>query len=145
MRASDKPIVVEQTFNATLDRVWKSLTEPALMRQWYFDNISNFKPEVGFETGFTVSNDGRDFLHRWKVTEVVPHKKIAYDWSYENYPGDAWVAFELFEEGSATRLRLTHVAREDSPQDVPEFRRESGLAGWRHFVQKSLKHHLEGT
>ena len=143
MRASDEPIVVEQTYNAKPETVWRSITEPDLMRQWFFEAITDFRPEVGFEGRFTVSNEGREFPHRWKVTEVVPHKKIAYDWSYENYPGDAWVAFELFEEGSSTRLRLTYTAREDFPQDVPEFRRESGLAGWKYFVQKSLKGHLE--
>ena len=84
-----------------------------------------------------------DFLHRWKLTEVVPHRKIAYDWSYDNYPGDGGVVFELFEDDSSTRLRLTFAVREDFPQDVPEFRRESGLAGWQYFIQKSLKDHLE--
>ena len=70
---------------------------------------------------------------------------ITYDWAYEDYPGDASVTFELFEEGSSTRLRLTYAAREDFPQDVPEFRRESSLAGWQYFVQRSLKARLEGT
>jgi uncharacterized protein YndB with AHSA1/START domain len=145
MRANEEPIVVEQTFNVSPGEVWKSITEPELMRQWYFDKISSFKPEVGFETRFTVSNEGRNFPHRWRVTEVEPEKKLAYDWSYENYPGDAWVVFELFEEGSTTRLRVTHTTRKDFPQEIPEFHRDSGLAGWQYFVQKSLKEYLEGA
>lgn len=143
MKASDEPIVVEQTFNADIDTVWKSITEVDLMRQWYFDNIPSFKPEVGLETQFTVSSQGRKFAHMWKVTEVVPGKKIAYDWSYENYPGDAFVVFELFELGSSTRLQLTCTVREDFPQDIPEFQRESGVAGWKYFIKKSLKEYLE--
>jgi len=145
MRASEEPVVVEQTFRATADQVWKSITDPDLMRQWFFDNIPRFEPEVGFETTFTVVNEGREFPHRWKVTEVVPSKKIAYDWSYDNYAGDSWVEWELFEEGSATRLRLTHKVREDFPDDVPEFQRESCVAGWTYFVAQSLKSHLEGA
>jgi uncharacterized protein YndB with AHSA1/START domain len=143
MKVSEAPTVVEQTFDATLDKVWRSTTEPELMRRWYFDKISSFEPEVGFETKFTISNEGRDFPHRWKVTEVIPQKKIAYDWSYENYPGDSRVTFELLEAGTFTRLLLTHTVQEDFPEDVPEFQRESGLAGWQYFIQKSLKDHLE--
>ena len=99
MKASEGPIVVEQTLNADVETVWKSITEVDRMRGWYFDNIPSFKPEVGFETLFTVSNEGREFPHRWKVTEVVPNKKLAYDWSFDNYAGDSFVEWELFGEG----------------------------------------------
>lgn len=44
----DEPIIVEQTFNTTIDSVWKAITEIKQMRQWYFENIPTFKPEVGF-------------------------------------------------------------------------------------------------
>ena len=84
MRKNDEPIVVEQTFNAPIDAVWKSITEIDQMRQWYFDNIPAFKPEVGFETQFNVQSQGRDFLHMWKVTEVVPEKMITYNWKYDD-------------------------------------------------------------
>ena len=145
MKASDGPIVVEQTLNADVETVWKSITEIDRMRQWYFDNIPSFKPQVGFETQFMVSSHGRDFPHRWKVTEVVPNKKIAYDWSFENYAGDSFVEFELFEQGSSTRLRLTCTVREDFPEDIPEFQGESCAAGWEYFIQKSLREYLDGA
>ena len=48
MKASDEPIVVEQTFNADIDTVWKSITEVDLMRQWYFDNIPSTLPRSSF-------------------------------------------------------------------------------------------------
>ena len=130
MKAGDDPIVVQETFNADVETVWKSITEIDLMRRWYFDNIPSFKPEVGFETRFTVSSQGREFPHVWKVTEVTPKKRLAYDWRYDGYPGDSFVVFELFEQDSSTRLQLTCTVREDFPQDIPEFQRESGVAGW---------------
>jgi len=49
MRKNDEPIIVEQTFNRSIDTVWNSVTEIDQMRQWYFENIPSFKPEVGFE------------------------------------------------------------------------------------------------
>lgn len=143
MRKEDEPIVVEQTFNRSCDKVWKAITEADEMRQWFFDNIPAFKAEAGFETQFTVHNEGRDFLHLWKVTDVVPGKKLEYDWRFEGYAGDGFSRFELFEQADSTKLRLTFQARESFPQDVPEFKRESGVAGWDYFIRTSLKAYLE--
>jgi uncharacterized protein YndB with AHSA1/START domain len=142
MRKDEQTIVVEDTFNASIEIVWKSITEIDQMRQWYFENIPSFKPEVGFETQFNVQNEERNFLHRWKVTEVVPLKKIAYNWKYENYSGDSVVMFELSEENNLTKLRLTHQVLESFPEDIPEFKRESGVEGWIFFIKKSLKEFL---
>ena len=143
MNKNDDPIVVEQTLKATIDAVWRAITEPDLMRQWYFENITAFKPEVGFETQFNVQSGDRNFLHLWKVTEVIPLKRISYDWKYEDYPGDSFVVFELLERGKSTTLRLTATVREDFPDDIPEFKRESCIAGWEYFIKLRLKEHLE--
>jgi len=145
MRKDEKPIVVEQTFNATIDTVWKAITEIDLMRQWYFENIPSFKAEVGFETQFNVTSQGREFLHMWKVTEVVPQKKLTYNWKYENYPGDSFVVFELFKQNNSTRLKLTTHVRESFPDDIPEFKRESCIAGWEYLIGKRLREYLEGA
>ncbi len=53
------------------------------------------------------------------------------------------VKFELFKENGMTKLRLTHQVLEDFPDDIPEFKRESGLEGWKFFITKSLKEFLE--
>ncbi len=143
MRTDEVPIIVEEAFSASVETVWKAITQIDLMRLWFFDNIPAFEPEVGFETAFTVTNEGRNFPHRWKVTEAVPMEKIAYEWQYENYPGAALVTCELFKAGPGTRLQLTHTVLEDFPDDIPEFKRESGLAGWQYFIGGRLKAYLE--
>jgi uncharacterized protein YndB with AHSA1/START domain len=143
MKTSDDPIVVEQTYNAGVDRVWKSITDIDMMRQWYFDNIPDFVPMVGFETNFMIHNEGRDFLHMWNVTEVVPRNKISYDWRFKDYPGQSSSTFELFEKGTSTTLRVTVIVRRDFPDDVPEFRRESCIGGWKYFLGERLKLFLD--
>jgi uncharacterized protein YndB with AHSA1/START domain len=126
-----------------MEAVWSAITEIDQMRQWYFENIPSFKPEVGFETQFNVESQERNFLHLWKVTEAVPLKKIKYTWKFEGYPGDSFVVFELFEHNNGTKLRLSTEVLEDFPADIPEFKRESGVAGWTFFIKKSLKEFLE--
>jgi uncharacterized protein YndB with AHSA1/START domain len=113
------------------------------MRSWFFENIPAFKPEVGFETGFDVQSQRRNFHHLWRVTEVIPNRKLTYQWKYREYPGDSFVTFELSTEDGKTKLTLTALVVEDFPDDIPEFRRESCLAGWTYFIQDRLKTFLD--
>ena len=143
MKASDGPIIVKQTFDSSSEKVWNAITDPDEMRQWYFEMIPDFKPEVGFKTQFNVKSGDRNFNHRWRVTEVVPLQKIAYNWSYDAYPGDAYVVFEIDETDSGTTLTLTNVVREDFPDDIPEFKRASCVGGWEYFIKQRLKAYLD--
>mgnify|MGYP006294161757 CR=1 FL=1 len=142
MKSTDPPIVKEQSFSTSVDELWKAISELEQMKQWFFDNIPSFKAEVGFSTSFVVENQGRVFLHRWMITEVVPLKKIAYNWRYEGYPGDAAVIFELQEDQGQTHLRVKHIVLEDYPPDIPEFARKNCDEGWTYFIQKRLKQYL---
>lgn len=143
MKRANDPILVEQTFHVTLERVWAAITQLEEMKQWFFKNIESFEPEVGFKTSFIVKVDDRKFTHLWHLTEVIPNQKITYNWKYEEYPGDSIVSFRLFDEGSYVRLRLSHKVIEGFPEDIPEFNRESGIEGWNYFICESLKKYLD--
>lgn len=143
MKTSDEPIIVEETYRAPVEQVWNALTDVTEMRRWYFDNIPEFKPEAGFETEFIVKSDERTFSHRWKVTEVEPFKSIKYSWEFEGYPGRSTSVFELSEAEGLTKLKLTVEVYEDFPDDIPEFKRESCIGGWKYFLKGNLKRYLE--
>lgn len=138
-----KAIVVEQTFNAPIVVVWKAITDKDQMRQWFFDPIAEFEPKIGFETQFNVRCEDQEYVHLWKVTNVVPERRIAYQWRYGGYPGNSLVTWELSEVRDGTNLKLTHEGHETFPQDNPIFSRESGQAGWEYFLRESLKAFLE--
>jgi uncharacterized protein YndB with AHSA1/START domain len=139
MKTTDKPIIVEQTFNVSLEQLWQAITDVVQMRQWFFENIPSFEPEVGFETRFNIETGERDFPHVWRISEVVPGRLISYDWRYEGYAGNQLVTFELLNEGNQSRLRLTATVREDFQEGVPEFTRDACLGGWQYFIQQRLK------
>ena len=143
MKASEKPIIVEEKFDEDVDTVWAALTEPEQMRKWFFDNIPDFKPEVGFMVEFDVDAGERHFLHQWKVLRAVPKKLIEVNWRYEGYAGNAIVSFGLEQLGSQTKLTLTNTVTEDFTEGIPEFERESCIGGWRYFIQQRLKEYLE--
>ena len=143
MKTTDPPIIIEQLFNKPVDSVWQAITEHNQMIKWFFDNIPAFKPKVGFKTQFNVKAPSRDFLHLWEITEVKPQQKIVYSWKYQDTEGDSFVTFELIEVESNTKLRLTTKVIEDFDDDIPEFRYESGIAGWTYFIKEQLPKYLE--
>jgi uncharacterized protein YndB with AHSA1/START domain len=143
MQFNEEPIVVEQLIDASLEAVWNAITRVDQMREWYFEVIPAFKPEVGFETRFDIRNEDRNFPHVWTVTEVVPMKLISYDWRYEGYAGNSNVTFELSSNENFTKIRLTHKVLESFPDDIPEFKRENGVLGWQYFINEALKEFLE--
>lgn len=139
----NEPIIVEQTYNTSIDRVWKAITDSGQMRKWFFANIDSFKAEVGFETEFNVQANDKNYLHLWKITEVQVQKKIIYNWKYGGYSGNSYVIWELSSENNFTKLKLTHEGQETFPQDNPDFRRESCIEGWKYFICQRLKEFLE--
>jgi len=140
----DQPVILEKIFSAPVKKVWEALTDINQMKKWYFPQLENFKPEVGFETQFNVHHEGRDYLHIWKVVEVVAMKKISVEWKYEGYPGNSLVSFELFPEGNKTRLVLAHEGIESfMPGKYPELGKKNFIEGWTAFMDKSLKEFLE--
>ena len=56
-------IVVEQTFNAPIAVVWKAITDKDQMCQWFFETMTDFEPELSFETQFNVRCEDRDYRH----------------------------------------------------------------------------------
>ncbi|MBC7850206.1 MAG: SRPBCC domain-containing protein [Chitinophagaceae bacterium] len=136
------PFVIERVYNASPEAVWSAITDKNKMKEWYFD-LAEFKAEPGFEFEFTAGDDKKKYLHRCKVIEVIPIRKLSYTWSYEIVPGESLVSFELFPEEDRTRLRLTHSGLETFKTDNTDFKPESFEKGWSHIIGKSLKEYVE--
>ncbi len=72
-----EPFVIEKTFNAPVEMVWKAISDKDEMKKWYFD-LAEFKPEVGFEFRFSGGpSPEKMYLHLCKVTEVIENKKLS--------------------------------------------------------------------
>jgi uncharacterized protein YndB with AHSA1/START domain len=142
VKTNEPPIIVEESMDRSVDIVWKAITNVENMRQWFFGNIPDFEARLGFKTVFEVNTGGRTFTHLWEIIEVVPLKKIVYNWKYKEYPGDSLVTFELSPLNNKTVLKLTAIIKEDFPDTIPEFQRESCQGGWDYFIKNSLKSFL---
>jgi len=49
----------------------------------------------------------------------------------------------LLEDNGKVHLKLIAEVIADFSQDIPEFKRESGVGGWNYFIKESLKKCLE--
>lgn len=138
----NEPLIIERTFNAPADKVWKAITNIDQIRKWYF-NLADFKAEPGFEFEFEGGKDDNVYLHKCRVTEVVPGKKLQYSWRYQGYEGNSFVTFEIFPEGNGTRVKLTHEGLETFPMSNPDFDKKNFVQGWTSIIGTSLKEFVE--
>ncbi len=142
MNYMEEAVIVEQTFQNSPEEVWMAITSLDQMQQWFFPNIESFKPEVGFETTFNVTVEDRNFLHLWKIIEVIPMKRITYNWKYGGYSGDSEVLFDLFNQNGLTTVKLSHQVIVPFPTGIAAFSRSSCLEGWNYFIKKRLVEYL---
>lgn len=139
----NEPFVIERTYNAPVEKVWKAITDKNDMKQWYFD-LSDFKAEPGFEFRFEGGPPEKSYIHICKIKEVVQGKKISYTWSYEGYQGESIVTFELFPEGKKTRVKLTHEGLETfEVNNNPDLDKKNFVAGWNDIIGNLLKEFVE--
>lgn len=136
------PVVVEKVYNASVQKVWKAITDRDQMSQWYFD-LEEFKPEVGFEFTFFGGDENKQWEHHCRVTEVVPNKKISYTWRYPGYTGDSLVTWELFDENGKTKLVLTHSGWHTFPESETGFKKSNFVGGWTEFITVRLRDFVE--
>jgi len=140
-----KPIIKEAIVHAPVAAVWKAITDKKEMKQWYFD-IKEFKPEPGFKFRFYGEQAERKYPTSCKVLEVVQGKKISYTWSYDDFPAETIVTFELSDEGDGnTKVKLTHEGLEKIPTKIKEYSRESHNEGWNQIIGTLLKEYVEKT
>jgi uncharacterized protein YndB with AHSA1/START domain len=145
MKTNTLPFTLEKSFEAPILKVWKTITNNELMKQWYFD-IADFKPEPGFEFQFYGGTENKRYLHLCKVNEVIFSKKISYSWRFDGYPGQSLLTFQLYKEGDKkTKLKLIHEGLETFPADNPDFAKKSFAEGWTYIIGTSLKEFLEST
>jgi len=138
-----KPLILERSYNAPIEKVWKAITDRDQMKEWYFE-LDEFKPEKGFKFQFTCEDEGIAYLHACEVLVSDPPNKLSYSWTYPEYKGHSVLTWELFKEGdNKTRLKLSHEGLESFPQENPNFRIESFTGGWSYFLNEALPAYVE--
>jgi len=99
----------EITYPHARAKVWRALTEPALIEKWLM-TPEGFAPVVG--TKFILRAKGpqrgwRGFVE-CEVLEVTPERSLAYSWIGDPAQPPLVLRLTLHEAGAGTRLVLDH-------------------------------------
>ena len=89
------------------EKVWRALTEPALLTEWLLP-VLDLELEQGAAFTFkTQPVGGWDGVVNCRMLEIEAHKKLSYAWVVGDM--DTVVTFTLTPTASGTRLTLLHT------------------------------------
>ena len=137
-------ISINTQYKSAANRLWRALTERAELKLWYFDFPDTFKAEVGAQFDWYAGpSDGEQWLHRGKMLEVIPGKKLMHSWEYPGYSGSSKVCWELSAvDAENTRLIFTHTYDVPFDPSVEALKRENFVEGWKYNLHRALSEHL---
>jgi uncharacterized protein YndB with AHSA1/START domain len=132
--ASTQTISIQIELSHPPAKVWRALTEPALLARWLMEN--DIRPMTG--ESFTFRSQPTkwwDGIVRCDVLEVEPNKKITYSWRSGSPPEglDTVVTWTLTPTATGgTRLALEHTGFR--PSDAQAF--DGAGKGWHRLLAK---------
>lgn len=126
---------LDRWFPAPPDRVFSALTDIYQLRRWYTCDprsrwhFHQWDAEVGGALAVTIEAPGITVAVRGRFVEVVPAKRLAYDWNEE------FIELDLVSVNDGTQVSLTHHQLADDAE------RRIRDEGWSHNFA-SLTDHL---
>lgn len=122
-------IVVERLIDAPPSVVYSYLTDSEKWARWQGVGAT-IEPRPGGTFAVSMPTDARV---RGEFVDLIPNRRVVFTWGWIDHPsvppGSTTVEIELIAEGSATRLRLTHIGL--PPEEV-----SIHTDGWNHFLPR---------
>ena len=119
-KPSDREIRVERIFNAPRERVWRAMTDPKLVAQWWGRGnklvVERMEVEPGGQWRFVEhAPDGvQGFEGRYR--EVTPPERIVQTFAWDGMPGHVIVETATLED-LGDRTKFVSVSLFDTPED----------------------------
>lgn len=113
--------------NAPIEKVWNTLTQPKLVKQWQYGSDLITDWNVNSEIRFRNEWEGQVFEQWGKVLEIIPNQKIRYSLFFprpglEDIPENYFImSYVLSEENQKTKLEIIQEdnrpgAKQEEPQ-----------------------------
>lgn len=111
---SDREIHIERIFNAPRDRVWKALTDPALVAQWWGRGNKLEIERMEFQRGghWRFVEHGPEGKHGFegRYREVTPPERVVQTFEWDGMPGHVVVETMTLEDLGDGRTKLVNVS-----------------------------------
>lgn len=138
MDDSEIKLVINKHIQAPVEKVYAAWTDPEIMKQWFApgEGMTAPKAETDPRVGGAYlihmhdADSGSDHIVSGKYEEVVPNKKLVFDWKWKDGVDRTQVTIELKpQDNGGTLLTLTH--RGFSQQEFADKHNE----GWKGCLQ----------
>ncbi|HEY4340945.1 MAG TPA: SRPBCC domain-containing protein [Steroidobacteraceae bacterium] len=130
-----RSIVVEKILLHPPEKIWRALTDPALIERWLMRN--DFAPVVGHRFNFRAKPVmGWNGVTDCEVLEVTPPSRLVYRWNASGEQAamglKTTVTWTLVPVEGGTRVRMEHA--DFRPEDENGYRGMGG--GWPGIVDR---------
>jgi uncharacterized protein YndB with AHSA1/START domain len=103
-RSQTESIAFEFELTQAPEKVWRALTDPALLAEWLLP-VADLELEPGAAFTFKAPpQPGWDGTVNCRFLEIEPHRKLSWTWVVDDI--DTIVTFTLTPTASGTRLNL---------------------------------------
>lgn len=130
--------VLERTFDAPRELVWKTWTDPELLARWYGPRVETIVHRLELKPGglwlVEMKWGGKSHYQRVEYTEVVPPERLVWlhassdaDWNtiaspmMKDWPRVLLTTVTFEETGKGTKVRLTWVPHGASAAEIACF------------------------
>ena len=111
---SDREIRIERIFNAPRERVWRAMTDPALVAQWWGrgNKLVIERDEVTRGGHWRYVEHSAQGTHGFegRYREVVPGERVVRTFEWDGMPGHVAVETATLEDLGDGRTRLVSVS-----------------------------------
>jgi len=112
--SGDREVHIERIVNAPRDRVWKALTDPALIAQWWGRgnklDIEKHEPVRGGHWRYVEHAHGETHGFEGRFAEVVPESKIVSTFEWDGMPGHVALQTMMLEDLGDGRTRISSIS-----------------------------------
>ena len=111
---TDREIRIERIFDAPRSKVWKAMTDPNLVAQWWGRGnklvIATFEPVRGGHWRFVEHADGQQHGFEGRFREVTPEERVVQTFEWDGLPGHTIVQTMSLEDLGDGRTRIVSVS-----------------------------------
>ncbi|MEP6730793.1 MAG: SRPBCC family protein [bacterium] len=120
---TDRTIHVERVFDASRERVWRAMTDPALVAQWWGRGNKLVVERLEVERGgyWRFVEHAPDGVHGFggRYREVVPNERVVQTFEWDGMPGHVIVETMTLSDlpGGKTKLVTTSLFHTPEERD----------------------------
>ena len=111
---SDREVRIERIFNASRERVWQAMTDPALVAQWWGRGnklvIEKWELKRGGHWRFVEHSDHGVHGFEGRFREIAPPERIVQSFEWDGMPAHVAIETLVLEDLGDGRTRLVTVS-----------------------------------